>query len=76
MPIAKLTDDIADGRRRSRTRTKFGEMPETPPRLWPQLPIEIRRRLAQHVGQLLQRLRPLSAHAREEHCVDDDVVER
>lgn len=76
MPIAKPTDDMADKRRRSRTRTGFGEMPEMPPRLWPQLPIEKQRQLAQHVGQLLQRLRPLSAHAREGHCVDDDVVER
>ena len=32
--------------------------PEMPPRLWPQLPVETQRQLAQWVAQLVQRLRP------------------
>ena len=74
MPIAKLADEMADRRRRVRTRTELGGLSEMPPRLWPQLPAATRQQLAQRVGQLVQRLRPLSAHVREGHCVDD--VER
>jgi len=76
MAIAKPPDETAERRRRVRARTEFGEMPEMPPRLWPQLSVETRRQLAQHVGQLLQHLRPLSTHAQEEDRVDDVVVER
>lgn len=50
--------------------------PGRPPRLWPQLPVETRRQLAQHVGQLVQRLRRRSARSEESHLAEHDVVDR
>jgi hypothetical protein len=50
--------------------------PERPPRLWPQLPVETRRRLAQYVGQLVQRLRLQGAQSEESHHAEHDVVDR
>ena len=41
------------------------ESPKRPPRLWPQLPVETQRQLAQRVGQLVQRLRTRSVRSEE-----------
>jgi hypothetical protein len=77
MRSSKPPDDTANGHRRIRSRMEPGKAAlETAPRLWPQLSVEERRRLAQHLGQLLQRLRPLNAEPEGGHCVDHDVVER
>ena len=76
MRSSKPADDTPNGHRRIRSRIEPGKALATAPRLWPQLSIEERRRLAQHLGQLLQRLRPLTAEPKEGNCVDDDVVER
>jgi hypothetical protein len=46
-----------------------------PPRLWPRLPLETRRQLAQHVGQLVRRLRPQSTPPEEGHRAEHDVVD-
>ena len=46
------------------------------PRVWPQLPVETRRRLAQQVGQLVQRLRSRSVRSEEDDRADHDVVDR
>ena len=57
-----------DRRRRSRPGR------ETAPRLWPQLPLETKRQLAQRVGQLVHvcdRVRPL----KEGHRADHDVID-
>ena len=48
--------------------------PGRPPRLWPLLPVETRRQLAQHVGRLVQRLRQRSAQAEESHLAEHDVA--
>jgi hypothetical protein len=50
--------------------------PRLPPRLWPELAVETRRQLAQHVGQLVQRLRRRSARSEESHLAEHDVVDR
>ena len=46
-----------------------------PPRLWALLPPETRRQVAQHLGQLVQRLRLESARAEESHRAEHDVVD-
>jgi len=58
---------------RLRSRT---ESPGLPPRLWPQLPVETRRQLAQHVGQLVQRLRSRPVRSEESHRAEHDVIDR
>ena len=45
------------------------------PRLWPQLPVETQRQLAQWVGQLVQRLRPRPVRSEEAHRAEHDVVD-
>ncbi len=49
--------------------------PEMPPRLWPQLPVETQRQLAQWVAQLVQRLRPRPVRSEEGHRAEHDVVD-
>jgi hypothetical protein len=49
--------------------------PEMPPRLWPQLPVETQRQLAQWVAQLVQRLRPRPIRSEEGHRAEHDVVD-
>jgi hypothetical protein len=46
-----------------------------PPRLWPELAVETRRQLAQHVGQLVQRLRPRLVRLEEGHRADHGVID-
>ena len=46
-----------------------------PPRLWPQLPVETQRQLAQWVAQLVQRLRPRPIRSEEGHRAEHDVVD-
>ena len=60
----------------SRQPRRTAELPGVPPRLWPQLPIETRRHLAQRIGQLVQRLLPESERAEEGERADFDVVDR
>jgi hypothetical protein len=45
------------------------------PRLWPQLPVETQRQLAQWVGQLVQRLRPRPVGSEEGHHAEHDIVD-
>jgi len=45
------------------------------PRLWPQLPLEAQRQLAQWMGQLVQRLRQRPVRAEEAHRDEHDVVD-
>jgi hypothetical protein len=49
--------------------------PEKLPRLWPQLPIETQRQLAQRVGQLVQRLRPRPVRSEEGHRAEHDIAD-
>ena len=69
-------DDSPTSHRRVRSRMEPDEVSGVPPRLWAELPVEVRRQLAQRVGQLLQRLRPLTVTLKEGDCVDNKVVER
>jgi len=69
MRTSKAAGETSIGDLRSRP-----EAPEVPPRLWPRLPAETRRQLAQHVGQLVQRLRPRPVLVEEDHRADHDVV--
>ena len=45
------------------------------PRLWPHLSVETQRRLAQWVGQLVQRLRSQPVRSEEGHRAEHDVVD-
>jgi hypothetical protein len=49
--------------------------PEKLVRLWPQLPVETQRQLAQRVGQLVQRLRPRPVGTEEGHRAEHDFVD-
>jgi len=49
--------------------------PEKLPRLWPQLPAERQRQLAQWVGQLVQRLRPRTVGSEEGHHAEHDLID-
>lgn len=49
--------------------------PEILPRLWPQLPAETQRQLAQWVGQLVQRLRLRPVRSQEGHHAEHEVVD-
>jgi hypothetical protein len=51
-----------------------GRAVSSPPSLWPRLPHESKRQLAQHVGQLVQRLRQQSTRLEESHRAEHDVV--
>jgi hypothetical protein len=44
------------------------------PRIWPLLPVEQRRQLAQQIGALIQRLREAQAREPEEHRAEHDDV--
>jgi hypothetical protein len=44
------------------------------PRLWPRLPAEKQRQLAQQIGLLLQRLRQVPAQETEKHHSEHGIV--
>ena len=60
-------DDSPIGQVRRQRTTRSGVVQGEMPCLWSQLPLETRRQLAQHVGQLLQRLRPPAYRSEEGH---------
>jgi len=70
----RISEPAADGASSTRLRHRTGAA-GLPPRLWPQLPVETRRQLAQQVGRLLCRLLP-SAGAKEGDRADLDAVDR
>ena len=69
MRISKGAADETSIRRLRRSR------PGVLPRLWPQLPVETQRQLAQQVGQLVQRLRRRPVRSEESHRAEHDVVD-
>lgn len=60
--------------RQNRPVAERGDAPEQLPRLWPQLPLEMRRQIAQLLGNLLQRLQSVSAPMEERPRADHDTV--
>ena len=71
MRLSKTTaDETSIGPQRSRV-----ESPGRAPRLWPQLAGETQRQLAQHIGQLVQRLLPRSVRSEEGHHAEQDTVD-
>jgi hypothetical protein len=60
----------------SRHRRELTDSLEVPPRLWPWLPLEARRQLAQQIGELVQRLLSQSARGEDGHRAEFDIVDR
>lgn len=71
----RISEPGADGTLGTRLRRKAGTAGR-PPRLWPQLPGETRRQLAQQVGQLVRRLLASAADEQEGQRADLDAVDR
>jgi hypothetical protein len=71
----QLSKPAANGASSKHPRRQMAS-PGAPPDLWLQLPVEIRRQLAQQIGCLVQRLLVQSPRGKESHSAEFDVVDR